>query len=145
MKRVKELTDELNAEKLRFNVLLKEKSDKEREIQILHAQFNATQHKHEATNTNPHQRQQLQTLELQVKRLTEENINLTHQLAQQQQQQLVTSKLVASGGDSSNIQFQVLSDQIKKLSVDNAQLEKKAKSNELLAKEAQQEKENLHR
>ncbi|CAF3462757.1 unnamed protein product [Rotaria socialis] len=140
MKRIKELTDELNGEKHRSNVLLKEKTDKELEIQMLHAQLDSVQHKHEPTNVHPQQRQQMQTIELQVKRLTEENIHLNHQLTQQ----LSTSKLIQTG-DSSNLQVQVLSDQIKKLSVDNGHLEKKVKSNELLAKEAQQEKENLNR
>ncbi|CAM4764718.1 unnamed protein product [Rotaria magnacalcarata] len=140
MKRIKELTDELNEEKHRSNVLLKEKTEREREIQMLHVQLDSVQHKHESTNVHPQQRQQIQTIELQVKRLTEENIHLNHQLTQQ----ISTPKLIQTG-DSSNLQIQVLSDQIKKLSVDNGHLEKKVKSNELLAKEAQQEKENLTR
>lgn len=145
MKRVKELTDELNSEKLRYNVLLKEKTDKEREIQILHAQLDTIQHKHEPTQSHPqHQQQQkMQTLELQLKRITEENMHLNNQL-QQQQQQFLASKSMNTG-DGSNIQLQVLSEQVKKLSVDNAHLEKKAKSNELLTQEAQVKNENLTR
>ncbi|CAF3407819.1 unnamed protein product [Rotaria sp. Silwood1] len=143
MKRVKELTDELNTEKVRNNVLLKEKSEKEREIQQLHAQLDSVHHKHESINAHPQQQhQQIQKLELQLQRVTEENIHLNHQLAQQQQ--LAASNLIHTG-DASNLKIQVLSDQIKKLSVDNGHLEKKAKSNELLAKEAQKEKEDLIR
>jgi hypothetical protein len=140
MKHIKELTDELNIEKRRNNDLLKEKNDKEREIQILHAQLDSVQHKHEPTSAHPQQK--IQTLELQLQRITEENIHLNHRLAQQQQ--LPASNLTNTG-DSSNIQVQVLSEQIKKLSVDNAHWEKKAHSNELLAKEAQKEKEDLIR
>jgi chromosome segregation ATPase len=138
MKRLKELTDELNTEKRRNNDLLKEKSDREREIQILHAQLDSIQYKPEPTS--PHSQQNIQTLELQLKRVAEENIHLNHQLAQQQQ--LTTSNLTNTG-DLSNMKVQVLSEQIKKLSVDNANLEKKANSNESLAKEAQKEKERL--
>jgi len=141
MKRVKELTNELNTEKRRNNDLLKEKSDKERELQILHAQLDSVQRKTESTQAHP-QQQKLQTLELQLKRLTEDNIHLNQQLAQQQQ--LTTSSLV-NNGDSSNLKVQILNDQMKKLSVDNANLEKKANSNELLVKEAQKEKEDLIR
>ncbi|CAF4252289.1 unnamed protein product [Rotaria sp. Silwood2] len=144
MKRLKELTDELNAEKLRNNVLLKEKTDKEREIQIVHARLDSVQHKHEPINAHPQQHQQIQKLELQLQRVTEENIRLNHQLTQLQQQQLATSNTILTG-DSSNLRIQVLTDQMKILSVDNAHLEKKAKSNELLAKEAQKEKEDLIR
>jgi hypothetical protein len=140
MKRIKELTDELNTEKRRNNDLLKDKSDKEREIQILHAQLDSVLHKHESTPSVVHPQQKLQTLELQLKRITEENIHLNHQLSQQQQQFAAPNP-----GDSSNMQVHVLSEQIKKLSVDNANLEKKAHSNELLAKEAQKEHQNLIR
>jgi chromosome segregation ATPase len=141
MKRLKELTDELNTEKRRNNDLLKEKSDREREIQILHAQLDSIQYKHEPTS--PHSQQNIQTLELQLKRVAEENIHLNHQLAQQQQQQQLTTSNLTNTGDLSNMKVQVLSEQIKKLSVDNANLEKKANSNESLAKEAQKEKERL--
>jgi len=132
MKRIKELTDELNTEKRRNNELLKDKSDKEREIQILHAQLDSIHHKHEPTSSHSSQ-QKLQTLELQLQRITEDNIRLN--------QQFTTSNT----DDSSNIKVQVLSEQIKKLSVDNGNLEKKAHSKELLAKEAQKEKEDLIR
>jgi chromosome segregation ATPase len=141
MKRIKELTDELNTEKRRNNDLLKDKSDKEREIQILHAQLDSVLHKHEPTPSVVHPQQKLQTLELQLKRITEENIHLNHQLSQQQQQQFAAP----NPGDSSNMKVQVLSEQIKKLSVDNANLEKKVNSNELLAKETQKEQQNLIR
>jgi len=122
MKRIKELTDELNTEKRRNNDLLKDKSDKEREIQILHAQLDTIQHQQEPTPAHPQQK--IQTLELQLKRITEENIHLNHQLSQQQQ--LAASNLTNTD-NSSNMRVQVLSEQIKKLSVDNANLEKKSK------------------
>jgi hypothetical protein len=141
MKHIKELTNELNAEKRRNNDLLKEKNDKEREIQILHAQLDSTQHKTEPSS-KAHPQQKLQTLELQLQRITEDNILLTQQLAQQKQH--VASNLINSN-DAANMKVQVLSEQIKKLSVDNANWEKKANSNELLAKEAQKEKEDLIR
>jgi hypothetical protein len=139
-KRIKELADELNTEKRRNNELSKEKNEKDREIQILHAQLDSVHHKHEPTQVNP---QKLQTLESQLKRITEENIHLKNQLVQQQQQ--LTSSSSNNTGDASNVQVQVLSEQMKKLSVDNANWEKKAHSNELLAKEAQKEKEDLIR
>jgi len=109
VKRVKELTDELNTEKIpkkrRINDLLKEKNDKEREIQILHAQFDSVQHKQQPTQVNP---QQIQTLQLQLQRVTEESLRLTHQ------QQLTATNLI-NNGDSSNVQVRVLSDQMKKI------------------------------
>ncbi len=80
MKRIKELTDELNTEKRRSNELVKEKADKEREIQILHAQLDSVQYKHEPTASAVSQ-QKLHTLELQLQRVTEENIRLNQQLA----------------------------------------------------------------
>ncbi|CAF5052989.1 unnamed protein product, partial [Rotaria sp. Silwood1] len=48
-------------------------------------------------------------------------------------------------GASTNVKDQVLCEQIKKLSIDNANFEKQAHRNELLAKEAQKEKEDLIR
>ncbi|CAF1140892.1 unnamed protein product [Adineta steineri] len=136
-KRLKELTDELNTEKRRNNDLVKEKAEKQREIQMLHAQLDSVQHKTDSTQA--HQPQQ-QKLELQLKRLTEENLRLNQQLTQH-----LTTSNVTNTGDASNMKFQVLSEQMKKLSVDNANWEKKAHSNELLAKEAQKEKEDLIR
>jgi hypothetical protein len=139
VKRVKELTAELNAEQRRNNDLLKEKSDKEREIQILHAQLDSTQHKVESPTSKVNPQQKLQSLELQLQRVTEDNIHLTQQLAQH------TASTLTNTNDAGNVKLQVLSDQMKKLSVDNANLEKKAHSNELLAKEAHKEKEDLIR
>jgi DNA-binding MarR family transcriptional regulator len=60
------------------------------------------------------------------------------QLKQQQhfqQQQLSSLNFMNNNGDSTNIQVRVLSDQIKKLSVDNGNLEKQLKSKDLLIKE----------
>jgi hypothetical protein len=139
IKHIKELTVELNAEKRRNNDLLKEKIDKEREIQILHAQLDSTQQKTESSSSKVHPQQKLQTLELQLQRVTEDNILLTQQLAQHTASNLINTN------DAVNMKLQVLSEQIKKLSVDNANWEKKANSNELLAKEAHKEKEDLIR
>ncbi|CAF0821753.1 unnamed protein product [Rotaria sp. Silwood1] len=102
--------------------------NKTESAQILHAQLHSVQHKHEPTQVNQLQQQEyIQTLELQLKRLTEENIHLINT------------------GASTNVKIQVLGEQIKKLSIDNANLEKQAHRNELLAKEAQKEKEALIR
>jgi len=133
MKRIKELTDELNSDKRRINDLLKETNEKEINIQVLHAQLNACQHP----------QQQLQTYQVELKRLTEEN----HQLKQRftQQQQLSSMNLITNNGDSSNVQVRVISDQIKKLSVDNGNLEKQLKAKDLLIKEGQKEKDDLLR
>jgi len=100
--------------------------------------------KEEPTQVNqPQQQEHIQTLELQLKRLTEENSYLNQQLTQQQQQQ--TSSNSINIGASTNVKIQVLSEQIIKLSIDNANLEKQTHSNELLAKESQKEKEDLIR
>ena len=128
MKRVKDLTDELNEEKRRNNELLKDKTVKEREIQLLRVQLDATQQNKSQTNQS---QQQLQTLQVQLQRLTEENLRLT-----QQQLQSI---------DPSNAQLQVLSEQIRKLSVDNANLEKKLHSHENIVQEVQKEKDDLTR
>jgi len=133
MKRIKELTDELNSDKRRINDLLKETNDKEINIQVLHAQLNACQQP----------QQQLQTYQVEYKRLTEENYQLKQHLTQQQQ--LSSMNLINNNGDSSNIQVRVISDQIKKLSVDNGNLEKQLKAKDLLIKEGQKEKDDLIR
>jgi len=79
--------------------------------------------KHESTPVNQHEQQErIQTLELQIKRLTEENIHLI------------------STGASKDVKIQVLNEQIKELSIDNANLKKQAHNNELLVKESQEEK-----
>jgi hypothetical protein len=140
MKRIKELTDEHNNDKRRINDLLKETNDKEINIQVLHAQLNASQHP----------QQQLQTYQVELKRLSEENTQLKQHLTQQQQfqqqqQQLSSMNLINNNGDSSNVQVRVISDQIKKLSVDNGNLEKKLKAKDLLIKEGQKEKDDLLR
>jgi len=84
--------------------------------------------KKESTPVNQHEQQErIQTLELQIKRLTEENIHLI------------------STGPSKNVKMQLLNEQIKKLSIDNDNWEKQAHNNELLAKQTQQEKEDLIR
>ena len=122
---MKQLNDELNLERRRYNDLLNEKNNKEREIQILQTQLNSSQHKNERIHVES------QTLELQVQRITKEN-----------NQQLSTSNIM-NIGNATNLQIQVLSEQVKKLSVDNANWEKKVKNNELLIKEIQHEKEDL--
>ncbi|CAF1431724.1 unnamed protein product, partial [Rotaria sp. Silwood1] len=83
--------------------------NKTESAQILHAQLHSVQHKHEPTQVNQLQQQEyIQTLELQLKRLTEENIHLINT------------------GASTNVKNQVLCEQIKKLSIDNANFEKQA-------------------
>ena len=124
---MQDLTHELQVEKRRNHELLKEKQDKDREIQILHAQLDSIQQKSDLSNP----------IQLELKRLTEENHQLSRQLNQQQPS--------ASSSQASEMKVQVLSEQIKKLSVDNATWEKKATTNELLIKEVQKEKEELIR
>jgi chromosome segregation ATPase len=134
-KRIKELTDELQNEKRRVNELSKDKSEKEREIQILHAQLDSIQTKQVSTSTS---QQSHQVLQVPIQRLTEEN-------AQLRQQQEVTNAHAVSNGDGINIQLHVLNEQIKKLSVDNANLDKKANRYESLTDEIQKQKDDLTR
>ena len=141
MKRMKELTDELQKEKRRVNDLTREKSDKEREIQILHAQLDSAQHKQPVSNVQQQQHQN-QTLQLQLQRVTEETIHLRQQLTQQQE--LATAH-VSNNADTGNVQLRVMSEHMKKLSVDNASLDKKASRFESLAEEAQKQKDDLIR
>jgi hypothetical protein len=142
LKHIKELTDELNDDKRRINDLLKETNEKDINIQVLHAQLNACQQQPQ---------QQLQTYQAELKRLTEENIQFKQRFAQQQhfqqqqQQQLSSMGLINNNTDSTNIQVRVLSDQIKKLSVDNGNFEKQLKTKELLIQEIQKEKDDLLR
>jgi hypothetical protein len=146
IKRIKELTDERNNDKCRINDLIKETTEKDLNIQVLHAQLNACQQP----------QQQIQTYQAEFKRLTEENMQLKQRLAQQQQQfqqqqQLSSMNLINNNnnnnnnGDAANVQVRVISDQIKKLSVDNGNLEKQLKAKELLIKEIQKEKDDLFR
>ena len=126
-KHVQDLTHELQMEKRRNHDLLKEKQDKDREIQILHAQLDSIQQKSDLSNP----------IQLELKRLTDENLLLTRQVAQQSSS--------SNSSDVSDKRIQVLSEQMKKLSVDNANWEKKATNSELLLKEIQKEKEELVR
>ena len=142
MKRMKELTDELQKEKRRINDLTREKTDKEREIQILHAQLDSIQHKQPVSNAPQQQQQQTQALQLQLQRVTEENLHLRQQLTQQQENVAAQAN---NTGDAGNVQFRVLSEHMKKLSVDNANLDKKASRFESLAGEAQKQKDDLIR
>jgi hypothetical protein len=142
IKRIQELTDERNNDKRRINELLKETNDKDLNIQVLHAQLSTIQHP----------QQQMQTFQAEFKRLSEENMQLKQRLAQQQQQhfqqqqQLSSLNLVSNNGtDSANAQLRVISEQIKKLSVDNGNLEKQVKTKELLLKDGQKEKDDLIR
>ncbi|CAM4764507.1 unnamed protein product [Rotaria magnacalcarata] len=141
MKRIQELTDERNNDKRLINELLKEKNEKEINIQVLHAQLNACQHP----------QQQIHKYEAEYQRLTEENMQLkqrlTHQQQhfQQQQQQYSSLNIMNNNGDATNIQLRVLSEQTKKLSVDNANLEKQISAKDQLIKEVQKEKDDLLR
>lgn len=144
MKRIQELTEERNNDKRRINDLIKEKNEKEVEIQVLHVQLNSFQHP----------QQQIQKFEVEYKRLAEENIQLKQRLTQQQQhfqqqqqqqQQYSPLNLINNNGDVANVQLRVLSEQTKKLSVDNANLEKQLNTKDLLVKEAQKEKDDLLR
>ncbi|CAM4908353.1 unnamed protein product [Rotaria socialis] len=141
MKRVQELTDERSNDKRLINELLKEKNEKEINMQVLHAQLNACQHP----------QQQIHKYEAEYQRLTEENMQLkqrlTHQQQhfQQQQQQYSSLNIMNNNGDATNIQLRVLSEQTKKLSVDNANLEKQTNAKDQLIKEVQKEKDDLLR
>jgi hypothetical protein len=146
MKRIKELTDECANDKRRINDLLKETNDKDINIQVLHAQLNSIQHP----------QQQFQSFQVELKRLTEENMQLKQRVAQQQQhfqqqQQLSSMNLLNNNNnntppvDATNAQVRVLSEQMKKLSVDNGNFEKQLKAKELLIKEGQKEKDDLIR
>lgn len=138
MKHIKVLTDELNNDKRRISELVKETNEKDRNIQVLHAQLNACQQP----------QQQLQTYQAESKRLTEENNQLKQRLTQQQQQpQFSPMSLINNNNntDPGNVQVRVLSDQIKKLSVDNGNFEKQLKAKELLIKEIQKEKDEVIR
>ena len=142
MKRIKDLTDECNNDKRRIGELMKEANEKDMSIQVLHAQLNSIQHP----------QQQLQSYQVELKRVTDENIQLKQRIAQQQQhfqqqQQLSSMNLISNNNnnntDSTNIQVRVLSDQMKKLSVDNGNLEKQVNNKDLIIKELQKEKDDL--
>lgn len=146
MQRMKELTDELNHDKRRINDLIKDTNDKDLNIQMLRAQLNTIQHP---------QQQQMQTFQAEFQRLSEENGLLKQRLSQQQQhfqqqqqqQQQFSPLSLAnnSGGEAGNAQLRVISDQIKKLSVDNGNLEKQLKTKDVSLKEGQKEKDDLVR
>jgi metal-dependent amidase/aminoacylase/carboxypeptidase family protein len=152
-KRIRELTEELSNEKRRSNELQSDKHGKEMNIQMLKAQIDALQHQHQPTQLNSQQQhlQQFQAMQLQLQRLTEENMKLTQRLSQQQhfqqqqQQQQLASLNPMGSNDAGNMQVRVLSEQMKKLSVDNAAWEKKAEAHEGAFKQAQKEKDDLLR
>ena len=155
-KYVRELTEELNNEKRRSNELQADRHSKEMNIQMLKAQIDALQQQQrQPTNSNSQQQQQqqqqqqFQLLQSQLQRLTEENMKLSQQRSQQQhfqQQQPQLSSLNPMGSnDAGNMQVRVLSEQMKKLSVDNAAWEKKAEAHEVAFKQAQKEKDELLR
>lgn len=96
---LKKISEELNLEKRRFNELLKEKLDKERQVEVLLSQVQSLSSKQSQDN----------------------------------------------GLDMGSIQFQVLNEQMKKLSVENANLEKKATRFEVLTEEAKKEKDEIRK
>ena len=55
LKHIQELTDELNNEKRRINDLIKEKNEKDMNIQILHTQLDSLQHQQQPTQLHPQQ------------------------------------------------------------------------------------------
>jgi len=146
MKRMKDLNDELAHDKRRINELINDGKEKDFTIQGLRAQLNAFQHP----------QQQIQPYQLQIQRLTDENIQLKQRLSQQQQyiqQQLPSMNLLNnnnnnhnnSNSEPSDVQLRVLSEQVKKLSVDNGNLEKQLKSKDQTYKDFQKEKDDLIR
>lgn len=126
MKRIQELTDELNNNKRQISDLLNEKNEKDNDIQVLRAQLNTYQPQ--------------QQIQAEFKRLTDENKQLKQQLAQQQYTSL---SIINSNADTTNAQLRVLIEQTKKLSVDNANLEKQLQAKDLLIKEEQKAKDDL--
>jgi hypothetical protein len=147
--RIKDLNDERNTDRRRINDLLKEKADKDMNIQILHAQLEALkQHQQAPVQLNTQQQHQFHAMQLQLQRLTEENSQLNQRLSQQQQhfqQQHLSSINAVNTNDSGNMQLRVMSEHMKKLSVDNANMEKKVAANELLIKQLQKDKEDIYK
>ena len=146
MKRIKELTEELNGGKRRINDLTKDNNDKDRNIQLLHAQLTNIQHP----------QQQMQTFQAELQRLSEENMQLKQRLAQQQQhfqqqqqqqqQQFAPLNLTNSnGGELDNTKMRVINEQIKKLSVENGNLEKQLTVKDASLKDIQKDREGLVR
>jgi hypothetical protein len=138
MKRIIELTDERNNDKRRIAELVKETNEKDNNLQVLRVQLNSVQHP----------QQQLQSYQVEFKRLTEENMQLKQRLSQQHQQLSslnLTHNNNNNNNDSTNVQVRVLTEQIKKLSVDNGNLEKQLNTKDLVIKEAQKEKDDLLR
>ena len=154
-RRVRELTEELGDEKRRNHDLQIDKHGKEMTIQMLKAQIDALQHQQQPTQLNPQQQQQQQQqFQSQLHRLKEENMRVNQLLSQQQhfqqqqqqqQQQQLASLNPMGSNDAGNMQVRVLSEQMKKLSVDNAAWEKKAEAHEAAFKQAQKEKDDLFR
>ena len=151
--RIKDLADQLNNEKRRVNDLSKAVNDKDLNIQALHARLDASQHQQPPAQLNAQQQNQFQTLQLQVQRLTEDNIQLTQRLAQQQQQQQKTfqqqqqfSSLNAiNPNDPVHMQNHILNEQMKKLSLANAEWEKNVKASQAVVQQAQKEKDDILR
>ena len=134
MSYIKGLTDERTKDKRRITELIQETNDKDRNIQVLHAQLNSIQHP---------QQQQIQSYQVEFQRLRDENTQLKQHLSQQhfqQQQQVAPMNILPTNNESSDVQFRVLSEQVKKLSVDNGNLEKQLKARETAFRDFQKEK-----
>ena len=157
MARIQELTDQLNNEKRRVNDLMKAVNDKDLNIQALHGRLDASKHQQPPTQLNAHQQNQFQTLQLQIQRLTEDNIQLNQSLAQQQhqqqqqqkqqhfQQQQFSSLNTNNPNDPVHMQNRILNEQMKKVSLDNAEWEKNVKTSQALVQQVQKEKEDIVR
>ena len=153
MTRIKDLTDQLNNEKRRVNDLMRAVNDKDLNIQALHARLDVSKQQQPPTQLNAQQQSQFQTLQLQIQRLTEDNIQLNQSLAQQQQQQQqqhfqqqqFSSLNTINPNDPVHMQNRILNEQMKKVSLDNAEWEKTVKTKQALVQQVQKEKEDILR
>lgn len=137
MEHIRDLTDALENEKRRIHDLLREKDEKEKTIQLLRSQIDALQQHQNSSQLTNQQQHQFQSLQLQIQRLTDDNIHLNQRLSQQPQ--------TMNANDSTNAHIRLLRDQLEKVSVKNGEYEKKAKANDALIEKHQKEKDELIR
>lgn len=123
-------------EKRRIQELLRERDDKEKTIQSLRNQFDAFQQQRNSAQLTTQQQHQVQTLQLQNQRLTEDNLQLNKILSQQQS---------LNTNDASKMQLRLLQEQIEKVSVKNGDYEKKIKVAEALIEKSQKERDEVLR
>ena len=132
----------MNNEKRRISDLLREKNEKEHAIQVLRNQLSTVQHQQQpAIQMNAQQQHHYQELQKELQRSNEDN----YQLSKRLEQQKLSSSNHPNSSDSVQSQLQVMTNELKRLAMENSSWEKKVKANDEILKKSQEKHDQLYR